>query len=196
MIGCYDFCGHYEWTFAWLERLGGHELVRAYWDEAIHGDSQAHAAALISEGGIEGMKRYWGHTLAEEAAGYHTTVKDGVFRTDMHQCPSKGFLTRNGLHQYGDYCDHCMGWLGPLMRKLGWTICHEHNHRGQCWWELRKAIDSGQTGAVGEMSGKHDVRSLPGWNPPGSKVDAYRRSNDPDDKGGPRDGDANLRASA
>src|SRR5687767_13864221 len=30
MIGCYDFCGHYEWTFAWLEREGGHELVRAY----------------------------------------------------------------------------------------------------------------------------------------------------------------------
>ena len=19
MIGCYDFCGHYEWTFAWLD---------------------------------------------------------------------------------------------------------------------------------------------------------------------------------
>ena len=23
MIGVYDFCGHYEWTFAWLEREGG-----------------------------------------------------------------------------------------------------------------------------------------------------------------------------
>jgi len=31
MIGCYDFCGHYEWTFGWLEQLGGHELVKAYY---------------------------------------------------------------------------------------------------------------------------------------------------------------------
>lgn len=30
MIGCYDFCAHYEWTFAWLERAGGHALVRDY----------------------------------------------------------------------------------------------------------------------------------------------------------------------
>ena len=22
MIGCYDFCAHYEWTFAWLEKEG------------------------------------------------------------------------------------------------------------------------------------------------------------------------------
>ncbi len=36
MIGCYDFCGHYEWTFDWLEREGGRALVRAYWDEAIN----------------------------------------------------------------------------------------------------------------------------------------------------------------
>ena len=27
MIGCYDFCGHYEWTFGWLERVGGHAPV-------------------------------------------------------------------------------------------------------------------------------------------------------------------------
>ena len=47
MIGCYDFCGHYEWTFGWLEREGGHALVRDYWNEAINHDSQRHARELI-----------------------------------------------------------------------------------------------------------------------------------------------------
>ncbi len=182
MLGCYDFCGHYEWTFAWLERLGGHELVRSYWDEAIHRDSQRHAAKIISDGGIEGMKGYWGHTLTEEAAGHHATATDNVFRIDMHQCPSKGFLLRNGLNQYPDYCDHCMGWLGPMLGKLGWTIDHEHNHQGQCWWELRRATDSGKPGPVGNLSGDQDVRLRSGWKPPGTEIDSYRRSNDPDNK--------------
>ncbi|MCX7825976.1 MAG: hypothetical protein N2689_10510, partial [Verrucomicrobiae bacterium] len=60
MLGCYDFCGHYEWTFEWLRQRGGEPLVRAYWDEAIRRDSQRHAARLIAEKGIEGMKQYWG----------------------------------------------------------------------------------------------------------------------------------------
>src|SRR5947209_2742476 len=66
MIGCYDFCGHYEWTFERLRQLGGDELVKAYWDEAIHRDSQIHASKLIREQGIEGMKQYWGVTLEDE----------------------------------------------------------------------------------------------------------------------------------
>ena len=52
MIGVYDFCGHYEWTFDWLEREGGHALVRAYWGEAIHRDSQLHARELILRDGF------------------------------------------------------------------------------------------------------------------------------------------------
>ena len=32
MIGVYDFCGHYDWTFAWLHAQGGERLVRQYWD--------------------------------------------------------------------------------------------------------------------------------------------------------------------
>ena len=67
MIGCYDFCGHYEWTFDWLDREGGHPLVRAYWDEAINRDSQIHARELILRDGFAGMEKYWGHTLTEES---------------------------------------------------------------------------------------------------------------------------------
>jgi hypothetical protein len=185
MIGCYDFCGHYEWTFAWLAAQGGHELVREYWDTAIHHDSQRHARELILARGFEGMKEYWGHALEQEAAAYHVSATDAVFRIDMHECPSKGFLIRNGLVQYRDYCDHCMGWIGPLMKEAGFVVDHEHSHGGQCWWEIRREDDLTKPGGPGDLSGSDDVRLRADWNrtaPP----DVYQRATDPDDKNSPR----------
>jgi hypothetical protein len=182
MIGVYDFCGHYDWTFGWLRRSGGEPLLRQYWDEAIHRDSQLHAAKLIQEQGFKGMATYWGHTLQEEGAGYHTTAAEGVFRIDMHNCPSKGFLLRNGLSAYHDYCDHCMGWIGPMLKQAGFVVDHEHNHCGQCWWEMRRVDDTTAAGAAGTLAGTNDVRLRAGWNNPGAKHDAYRKSNHPDDK--------------
>jgi len=183
MIGCYDFCGHYEWTFEWMRQQGGHALVRAFWDEAIRRDSQRHASALIAEQGIEGMKRYWGVTLEDEGGAHHCTVTADVFRIDMHDCPSKGFLLRNGLQQYTDYCDHCMGWIGPLMKEAGYVIDHEHNHCGQCWWEMRAAQSESRTGAVGEVSGRRDVRLRGDW--ASAHTDRYERATDPDQKSPP-----------
>ena len=180
MIGCYDFCGHYEWTFEWLRQQGGHALVKAYWDEAIRCDSQRHATALIKTGGIEGMKKYWAHTLEEEAAGYFCTATDAVYRIDMHECPSKGFLIANGLVQFHDYCDHCMGWIGPLMKDAGFVVDHEHNHAGQCWWEIRRTDDESKASLPGELSGPADVRCREGWQT--SHIDHFERATHPDHK--------------
>ena len=175
MIGCYDFCGHYEWTFAWLEEQGGHQLVLDYWDNAIHRDSQRHAVELINNKGFDGMREYWGHVLEEEVAGYSVTEGPGLFRIDMHQCPSKGFLIRNGLAQYSDYCDHCIGWIGGMMKEAGYTIDHEHNHCGQCWWEIRKAGDAAPTPSV-----NNDVKLRSDWQ--SGSIDSYRNATHPDDK--------------
>lgn len=177
MIGVYDFCGHYEWTFAWLEEKGGRDLLASFWDEAIHQDSQLHAGALIASKGFAGMQEYWGHTLAEEGAACRTHATATSFRIDMSDCPSRGFLLRNRLHQYSDYCDHCMGWIGPMMAGAGFTIDHEHNHRGQCWWEFRK-VDDGVPAAPPE----HDIRKDPRWNTPEVEVDTFLDANCVDDK--------------
>ena len=182
MIGVYDFCGHYEWTFGWLEREGGETLVREYWDEAIHRDAQQHAARLITEKGFAGMREYWGHTLDEEDAGYAVTETDGALRIDMHECPSKGFLLRNGLHQYSDYCDHCMGWIGPLLKRAGYVVDHQHNHKGKCWWEIRKEDSMEEPSLPGKLAGGSDVRLTGDWDPRDPAMDTYRHSNHPDDK--------------
>ena len=182
MIGVYDFCGHYDWTFEWLRQAGGEAEVRRFWDEAIHQDSQRHAAELIQGHGFDGMAQYWAHTLVEEGAGYYTTAADGLFRIDMHDCPSKGFLLRNGLEAYGDYCSHCMGWIGPLLKRAGFVVDHEHNHCGQCWWEIRRRGDPAPESRPGSVAGAHDVRLGADWLRPGTPLDAYHRTNDPDAK--------------
>jgi len=182
MLGVYDFCGHYEWTFNWLHQQGGHKLVLAYWDEAIHRDSQRHAARLILEKGFAGMREYWGHTLDEEAAAYQVTETDRVFRIDMQACPSKGFLLTNGLNQYSDYCDHCMGWIGPLLKRAGYVVDHQHDHLGHCWWEIRPADDPSQPSPTGGLAGEHDVRLNPDWAVQKAEIDTFHRSNHPDEK--------------
>ena len=187
MIGVYDFCGHYEWTFAWLEKNGGETLLREYWDEAIHRDSQQHASELILSRGFAGMKEYWGHTLAHEGAGYTTAATDKVFRIDIQDCPSKGFLLRNHLQQHSDYCDHCIGWIGPLLQRAGFTIDHQHNHCGQCWWEMKKQDDAPAPSAPGDLAKENDVRLSANWNASEQTLDTYIHANDPKDKQGNAD---------
>lgn len=184
MLGSYDFCGHYEWTFGWLESQGGRALLRAYWDEAIHRDSQRHLADLIRAEGFAGMKKYWAHTLTEESPEQAFTIRDrpGVFRIDMHDCPSRGFLLRNGLAHHHDYCDHCIGWIGPLMRDAGYVIDHEHNHCGQCWWEMRRKEAAATPAPAGWEKADTDVRTKPNWLPPGAVLDRYRHATDADAK--------------
>ena len=179
MIGCYDFCGHYEWTFDWLERMGGPALLRDYWSEAIARDSQRHARDLIKREGFAGMAKYWQHTLTEESPelAFQITSQPDGFRIDMHDCPSKGFLLRNGLHQHHDYCDHCMGWIGPMMREAGFVIDHEHNHCGQCWWEFHAADTPGRAVMATPPA---DVTRRPDWLPPGAKLDRFERATSPD----------------
>ncbi len=181
MLGCYDFCGHYEWTFEWFRQQGGESLVREYWDVAIARDSQIHAAALIGAKGIAGMKEYWGHTLDHEAAGYAINSTEKVFRIDMHVCPSKGFLIRNGLVQYHDYCDHCIGWIGPVLKTARFVVDHEHNHCGQCWWEMRSKEDDTLPSEIGALSGEQDVRRRADWKTT-EAMDVFQRATGPDDK--------------
>lgn len=186
MMGCYDFCGHYEWTFGWLERAGGKALLHEYWDASIHRDSQRHARDLIAKEGFDGMAKYWGHTLAEESpdAGYFVSRTPETFRIDMHDCPSKGFLIRNGLRNHGDYCDHCIGWIGPLMKENGYVIDHEHNHGGQCWWTMRRAgTDAAACDAASVAeAGNANVRLRPEWTRTDHVVDSYRSATGPEDK--------------
>ncbi len=163
MIGTQDFCGHYDWTFEYIRRTFGDEALRAYWAEAIAFDSQQHAFALMRDEGFDGMDAYWGHTLTAEEAGYAITRTDDAFRIDMHDCPSKGYLIDHGLEAHLDYCAHCMGWIGPVAERAGFSVDHVHNHRGQCWWELYRKGTVPDRKRLRNSVGDHNVENRPDW---------------------------------
>jgi hypothetical protein len=162
MIGVQDFIRYYDWTFEYLRSQYGEEAVQHYWAEAIAFNSQNHANVLIQARGLEGMAEYWGHTLQSEEAGYRTTLEAGYFRIDMYDCPSKGQLIKAGQEEYHDYCQHCMGWIKPIMDQAGFAIDHEHNHRGQCWWEMYPAGAESHPSPP-PVRGEEDVRLKPDW---------------------------------
>jgi hypothetical protein len=61
-------------------------------------------------------------------------------------------------------------------------VDHEHNHCGQCWWEIRRSSDRTPPSQPGALAGSHDVRLRPDWPEAGAELDVYRHSNHPDDK--------------
>lgn len=165
MIGVQDFIRYYDWTFEYLRRQYGEEAVQRYWAEAIAFDSQNHANVLIQAKGLAGMAEYWGHTLQSEEAAYRALQQPDYFRIDMYDCPSKGLLIKLNQEEYHDYCQHCMGWIKPIMDRAGFLIDHEHNHRGQCWWEMYPADVAGRESPP-PLRDSFDVRQQPDWPQP------------------------------
>lgn len=140
MLGCQDFCGYYDWTFHYIDRTYGRDALHCLWAQAIGGDAQAHYLEAGRREGLAGLLKVWSKTGEDEHCDWTFTLDESrnSLRWDMRRCPSKGFLLINGLGAYEDYCDHCMGWLIPLLGRMGATIAgHQHNHCGQCWGEIR-----------------------------------------------------------
>lgn len=141
MLGCQDFCGYYDWTFRHVERRFDRDAVHALWNDAVV-KAQWHYAEAGSAKGLQGLYDTWVQTGQDEHCDWTFTLDESknVLRWDMRQCPSKGHLIENDLYADEDYCDHCMGWIQPLLETMGAEVtAHQHNHCGQCWCEMRMA---------------------------------------------------------
>jgi len=162
MLGCQDFCGHYDWTFHYVRRRWGQAAVEMLWREAIANDSQQHYAEAGAEAGLRGLYETWTKTGYDEHCDWTFTLDEqkNVLRWDMRQCPSKGFLIQNDLVADEDYCNHCMGWVIPMLESIGGEIVeHEHNHCGQCWATMRM-----KNRPTEPLDLDVDIRKDPRWN--------------------------------
>jgi hypothetical protein len=142
MLGCHDFCGYYEWTFHHIRQTFGPRALHDLWASAIGADSQRAYVDAATRAGLHGLLEVWTETGDDEQCDWTFTLDEqkSVLRWDMRDCPSKGFLIDNDLSADEDYCDHCMGWIAPTLAGVGMEVArHEHNHRGQCWAEMRLA---------------------------------------------------------
>lgn len=162
MLGCHEFCGYYEWSFHYVRRRWGRAGVARLWAEAIGSESQRHYSEAAEQDGLAGLYRTWVKTGEDESCDWTFTLNEAhnVLRCDMRQCPSKGFLLAHDLNADEDYCDHCVGWMIPLLDQAGVEVWqHEHNHCGQCWTTMR-AKDRPSN----PMGLEIDIRRDPRWN--------------------------------
>jgi hypothetical protein len=162
MLGCHDFCGYYEWSFHFVRRCWGRAGVELLWRNAIGGDSQRHYSEPAAEAGLRALYKTWVGTGEDEKCDWTFTLDEGknVLRWDMRECPSKGFLLRNDLNADEDYCNHCMGWIIPMLEGVGAELVeHEHNHCGQCWATMRMKDRPSRPLRVDV-----DIRNDPRWN--------------------------------
>jgi hypothetical protein len=162
MLGCHDFCGYYEWTFHYARRRWGQTGFTDLLSDSIGGESQGHYSEAAERAGLRGLYETWIKTGEDEHCDWTWTLDEekNVLRSDMRECPSKGFLNKNDLNADVDYCNHCAGWVVPLLEGVGAEMVeHEHNHCGQCWFTIRM-----KDRPMKPFTLEGDIRNDPRWN--------------------------------
>lgn len=142
MISCTEFIPAYSALFKALEKRGGAKAVEDFWN-TLSDRFLGNLRDLVAAHGIRGCWLYWSHTLGEEAADFTMTLDEeqGLFRIDMHRCPSMGML-RDCTHvePYHDYCRHCDVLYRRVLEPLGYSYeidlsaCRE----ARCRLEVRR----------------------------------------------------------
>ena len=123
MIPSDHFVRFYNEVFKFLEKQPGDELEK-YWLE-ISRHQEMHCLELFKTKGLQGMYDYWEHIRIEENCDMTLTLTDDCFTLEMHRCPSLSKVLDNDAAPCEKYCDHCQGWIKPLIEKAGYFCVYD-----------------------------------------------------------------------
>ena len=76
-------------------------------------------AEKFRAGGIKACAEYWARILKEENCEGRLMLTDDYFEFRMDRCPSLAKVLDNDAAPCELYCDHCMGWVQPVMEASG-----------------------------------------------------------------------------
>jgi len=117
MIPTDHFVRYYNEVFKALDDLGREHLVN-YWREL--GRLQTiELAERFRKGGIEAAHEYWRRIRDEENCEADIELTEDYVEFRMHKCPSLSKVLDNDAEPSPLYCDHCMGWVEPVMKAAG-----------------------------------------------------------------------------
>ncbi len=120
MLPSDHFVRFYNELFKMLEEKGHGELQK-YWME-ISRLQESIVGPYIERDGLKGMYDYWDHIRIEENCDADLTLTDDYFEFRMNRCPSLSKVLDNDAGVFEFYCDHCAGWIMPLMKKYGYYM--------------------------------------------------------------------------
>jgi hypothetical protein len=123
MIPSDHFTRFYNEVYKFLETRGEEDL-ELYW-LAISKNQERHILELIETKGLQGMYEYWSVIEEEENCDMDIMVDDDHIELRMNECPSLSKVQDNDAAPMGRYCDHCAGWIGPIMDKTGYHLVYD-----------------------------------------------------------------------
>ena len=156
MIPSDHYTRFYNEVFKFLESQG-EEVLEAYF-RAISHNQEKHILELIETRGLEGMDKYWTHIKIEENCDLDIDRNEDRLELRMNLCPSLSKVMDNDAEPMGRYCDHCAGWIGPIMDKTGYHLVYDVIDRDKPQCVMRIFKDEEKARAA-EM----DVKLLMGW---------------------------------
>ena len=119
MIPSDHFVRFYNEVFKFLDGQPGDALGDYYREISRH--QERHVLRLFQEKGLQGMYEYWEHIRIEENCGMTLDLRDDCLVLTMQACPSLAKVIDNDAGPCRKYCDHCPGWIIPLLEKTGFT---------------------------------------------------------------------------
>ncbi|MBN9025986.1 hypothetical protein [Kaistia sp. MMO-174] len=161
MIPSDHFTRFYNEVFKFLDSQG-EEALEAYW-LAISKNQERHILDLIQTQGLAGMYEYWSHIKIEENCDMDLDLDEDRLELRMNVCPSLSKVMDNDAEPMERYCDHCAGWIGPIMDKTGYHMVYDVIDRREPHCVLRIFKDPEKARAA-----EKDAKLLMGW--PGHKV--------------------------
>ena len=118
MIPSDHFVKFYNEVFKYLQKRGP-EAVDTYY-KTISEHQKTHCFELFKTKGLAGMKEYWDKIIFEENCDADAILEEGKSYTFiMHHCPSLAKVVDNDAGASEIYCNHCPGWVMPIMSEAG-----------------------------------------------------------------------------
>ena len=118
MIPSDHFVRMYNELFKMLEEKG-HDHLQKYW-RRIASLQDTILGPYIEKDGLKGMYDYWEHIRIEENCDADLELTDDYFELKMNKCPSLSKALDNDAGAFELYCDHCAGWVQPVVEGRGY----------------------------------------------------------------------------
>ena len=117
MIPSDHFVRFYNEVFKYIVAKGPAE-IRKYYDR-VSKNQEYHCLNWFREKGLRGMYEYWEHIRVEENCDMANHLEDDCYWFEFFSCPSLSKAVDNDAGACPQYCNHCPGWILPIMTKTG-----------------------------------------------------------------------------
>lgn len=117
MIPSDHFVRFYNEVFKYISAKGKAELEKYY--DRVSKNQEYHCLDLFCQKGLAGMYEYWEHIKLEENCDMINRLDEDCYSFEFFSCPSLSKAVDNDAGPCPEYCNHCPGWILPIMTKAG-----------------------------------------------------------------------------